>query len=394
MEKALTKCQSPHHHQSPVAVANVCSVTVTTAAPPITAASVVTAAVGGGGGGGSGLGRYVGTRLSSSSPSSPKSPTVSSVILSQNTLATQHNTRVLPCNSTDATVISDAAAASSASQQIKNKRKNFNPRCSASADEETYDQLSDISAANKNVIIDKMKLFATTLNDIQRNKMKMLSISNDAHYKLNTDSKKVQSEFQQTINTDPQIIFDTMSINWRKFLEDQTQPTQNELRSDPPTTSNCDNNSFYNIPNTNFSIAKSAFGLTTAAVEAAATGSTTVAAAATKSISAITVPPPTTSVKTVVAEECDVDSSAELTSMTSSAWQAKLNDASSNSKQLLTKADTPSDPKAHFEFACNAFNAVQELLNVYGLSLSPGDIVDAFRRKAVGKFFFSFLYII
>lgn len=33
------------------------------------------------------------------------------------------------------------------------------------------------------------------------------------------------------------------------------------------------------------------------------------------------------------------------------------------------------------EFACNAFNAVQELLNVYGLSISPGDIVDAFKKQ-------------
>lgn len=42
-------------------------------------------------------------------------------------------------------------------------------------------------------------------------------------------------------------------------------------------------------------------------------------------------------------------------------------------------------PQARMEFACNAFTAVQELLHVYGLSISPADIVNAFRRQASGS---------
>lgn len=42
----------------------------------------------------------------------------------------------------------------------------------------------------------------------------------------------------------------------------------------------------------------------------------------------------------------------------------------------------PMLPQQRLEFACNAFTAVQELLHVYGLSISPADIVNAFRQQA------------
>ena len=118
--------------------------------------------------------------------------------------------------------------------------------------------------------------------------------------------------------------------------------------------SDIEQNKFYNIPNTNFSIAKSAaLGIAAAAAAAAA-----VAAASSKS------------------------SKHDQTENASNSDTAKIE---------AEHLQTTKDPQAGLEFACNAFNAVQELLNVYGLSISPGDIVDAFKRQA-GKLFNNILF--
>lgn len=204
-----------------------------------------------------------------------------------------------PSVGTSIVQIPSAAAAALHHSQTKNKRKNFNPRCSTSADE--HDMNSSTTTATN----------ADTL-------------SSPTPSNPPSSTHQIASPTPITIRNspfkfdgDPRIAFEAMSINWRKLLESQQQANQsNEFR-------NFENNKFYNIPNTNFSIAKSAFGIAAAAA---------------------------------AAQQTPAMSSGE-----------------------------ENDPQSRIEFACNAFNAMQELLNVYGLSISPADIVDAFKKQAAGK---------
>lgn len=192
-------------------------------------------------------------------------------------------------------------------QQTKNKRKNFNPRCSTSADENDM---------NSTTTVDPV-LTATT-NAITP------SSPTPSNHPPSTNQNASPITIRNSpfkFDGDPRIAFEAMSINWRKLLESQQTQQSNEFRS-------FENNKFYNIPNTNFSIAKSAFGIAAAAA---------------------------------AAQQTPAMSSGEA-----------------------------NDPQSRIEFACNAFNAMQELLNVYGLSISPADIVDAFKKQAAGEYIFKY----
>lgn len=199
-----------------------------------------------------------------------------------------------------------SAAAVALHQQTKNKRKNFNPRCSTSADENDM---------NSSTTVDSMLSVATATAVTTPSSPTPTIPPPSTHQNASPTPITIRnSPFK--FDGDPRIAFEAMSINWRKLLESQQANQSNEFR-------NFENNKFYNIPNTNFSIAKSAFGIAAAAA---------------------------------AAQQTPAMSSGEA-----------------------------NDPQSRIEFACNAFNAMQELLNVYGLSISPADIVDAFKKQASGE---------
>lgn len=208
-----------------------------------------------------------------------------------------------PSVGTSIVQIPSVAAVALQNQQTKNKRKNFNPRCSTSADENDM---------NSTATVDSM-LTPTTNATIPSSPTPSNPPPSNHQNASPTPVAIRSSPFK--FDGDPRIAFEAMSINWRKLLESQQTQQSNEFRS-------FENNKFYNIPNTNFSIAKSAFGI--AAVAAA-------------------------------------------------------------QQTPAMSSDEANDPQSRIEFACNAFNAMQELLNVYGLSISPADIVDAFKKQAAGE---------
>lgn len=196
-----------------------------------------------------------------------------------------------------------SAVAALHNQQTKNKRKNFNPRCSTSADESTMNATTvDPSSPTE------------PLNPTPPPP----SNNNNNNSQQNTTPVAIRNS-PIKFDGDPRIAFEAMSINWRKLLGSQQSQQSQDF---------CDfeSNKFYNIPNTNFSIAKSAFGIAAAAA------------------------------------------AAQQQSATQS-----------------MRAGETNDPQSRIEFACNAFNAMQELLNVYGLSISPSDIVDAFKKQVAGE---------
>lgn len=202
--------------------------------------------------------------------------------------------------------IPSAAAVALHNQQTKNKRKNFNPRCSTSADE------NDMNAST--TVVDSMLATAPNTTNSPSSPTPSNPPPSTTHQNISPTPITIRnSPFK--FEGDPRIAFEAMSINWRKLLESQQTHQSNEFR-------NFENNKFYNIPNTNFSIAKSAFAAAAAAAQ-----------------------------------------------------QTPVNMATGEA----------SDPHSRIEFACNAFNAMQELLNVYGLSISPADIVDAFKKQAAGE---------
>lgn len=205
-----------------------------------------------------------------------------------------------PSVGTSIVQIPSAAAVALHHQQTKNKRKNFNPRCSTSADENDMNSLTTATMATNSTNPSSPTSSNPPPSTHQNTSPTPITIRN--------------SPFK--FDGDPRIAFEAMSINWRKLLESQQANQSNEYRS-------FENNKFYNIPNTNFSIAKSAFGIAAAAA---------------------------------AAQQTPAMSTGEA-----------------------------NDPQSRIEFACNAFNAMQELLNVYGLSISPADIVDAFKKQAAGE---------
>lgn len=69
-----------------------------------------------------------------------------------------------------------------------------------------------------------------------------------------------------------------------------------------------------------------------------------------------------------------------LTSVTNSALKHTTQSFINHQQQTFQSGDP--DPKP-LQFACNAFNAVQELLKTYGImQISPNDIVDALKNQA------------
>lgn len=253
----------------------------------------------------------------------------------------------------------------------KNKRKNFNPRCSsASADEDDDNNYCSIINKNHHIIIDNKNDVSDSINS-------------------SIDKNLIEKKSQQ------QIAFEAMSINWRKTLfgnQQQQQQTiiindsvndminNTEINPIPITTTttetttettsttfnDIENNKFYNIPNTNFSIAKSS-----------------AAASATKE----EIPISKQSIKMINSSDSNSVNS-DNNNIIVSEQQINVETAAAVAAAAVSSSATVSsnDPQARLEFACNAFNAVQELLNVYALSLSPSDIVDAFKRQMIGKF--------
>lgn len=209
-----------------------------------------------------------------------------------------------PSVGTSIVQIPSAAAVALHNQQTKNKRKNFNPRCSTSADENDMNSSTAVDA-----------LLTTATNATTPSSPTPSNAPPSTHQNVSQTPITIRnSPFK--FDGDPRIAFEAMSINWRKLLESQQTHQSNEF-------GNFESNKFYNIPNTNFSIAKSAFGIAAAAAAAQQT-------------------------------------------------PASL-------------SDEANDPQSRIEFACNAFNAMQELLNVYGLSISPADVVDAFKKQEGGE---------
>ncbi|KAJ6643934.1 Transcription factor castor, partial [Pseudolycoriella hygida] len=200
--------------------------------------------------------------------------------------------------------IPSAAAVVLHNQQTKNKRKNFNPRCSTSADENDM---------NSSTTVDSMLTVTTASNDPDPSSPTPSNPPPNLHQNASPTPTAIRnSPFK--FDGDPRIAFEAMSINWRKLLESQQANQSNEFRD-------FENNKFYNIPNTNFSIAKSAFGIAAAA-------------------------------------------------------------AAAQQQTLAMSQNEASDPQSRIEFACNAFNVMQELVKAYGPFISPTDIVDAFKKQA------------
>lgn len=213
------------------------------------------------------------------------------------------------------------------SQQTRNKRKNFNPRCSVNDDDE-FDNGQSNSGDNSGCINISSNQQHHHLNNVQ-------STPSVAH---NNKLSRIIID-PSAANNSTEITLDTMSINWRKSLDNQstattTVPTTGSATINSTNNSNKnDESQYYSIPNTNFSISKSALGLAAVAV------------------------------------------------------------ASQQSSGNLHTDGGPADPQARLELACNVFHVVQELQNVYGFSISPNDIVDALKRQAfVGEYFAILFY--
>lgn len=280
----------------------------------------------------------------------------------------------------------------------KNKRKNFNPRCSSASADEDDDDCSII----------KKKLKTKTTASIPLTLKQNLINENVSEHRNNDTNQiifdKISKDSQQ------QIAFEAMSINWRKILLENHQQTisetnmddivknttnmneiitttdsmSNETQTTTITTSTINNceNKFYNIPNTNFSIAKSA------ALNLATNITNHQDIATQQSIKMLNSDGIGNSDNNIVSEQQHINVATAAAAVAAAAV------SSSSSSSAVTGINN-NNPQARLEFACNAFNAVQELLNVYALSLSPGDIVDAFRRQMIGEFIFFiiFLYI-
>lgn len=184
-----------------------------------------------------------------------------------------------------------------------------------------------------------------------------------------------------------------MSANWQRLIAEKRTAHDREDAEEKDDIANVgqdtspmpsmgisnlgdiEGNKFYNIPNTNFSIAKTQAAFVAAAAAAAASAATASANAT-----------------------GTIDGSDVGLTLQQKLAAARTSDALSQLQQtqsLLNQhhANQSNDTQSPLQFACNAFNAVQELLNVYGLSISPNDIVDAFKKQAtVGKSHTSLLH--
>lgn len=224
----------------------------------------------------------------------------------------------------NAVPFTNAAATTSAHNtatfQTKNKRKNFNPRCSASADEEDSLNPPDIR----------------------------LSEANPSEKTLLPDPYDPRNE--------------AASINWRKLHPPPPPPpppahdSQSDMVGSTSEFGELHTNQFYNIPNTNFSIAKSMAGeATNSSMPALRTN------------------------ETMSVAKTDDSATALARTAATDASTARL------VTEMATAAHAVNSPQALIEFTCNALNAFKELRNIYGFSISPSDIVDAFKKQAIGE---------
>lgn len=188
-------------------------------------------------------------------------------------------------------------------------------------------------------------------------------------------AESVECDERHPIDDAPMI-----TSNWQKLLAANcamSSPVNtNELITDTKSQlsalseisalDDIEGNKFYNIPNTNFSIAK-----TQAAFAAAAAAAATAAAAVTTS---------NNSTNMIGADM--TFQQRFLTARTSDAIQQ----FQQHQQTLLMNQQNlniTNDPQSQLQFA---FNAVQELLNAYLPSISQSDIVDALKKQAtVGK---------
>lgn len=255
----------------------------------------------------------------------------------------------------------------------KNKRKNFNPRFSAN------DEQTATSTATTTTLPDSAdtKTNSTIENSVSdNNKVNSIILNKDVI--MENAIKIDQSDNSDMTATDHNpIASEAMSINWRKVLTENllgVQPSQqqppstghqtdneNAIDSKNLQTQTNENANFFNIPNTNFSIGK----MPTSSIG---------------SIDPFSVSGSSSSDK--MSESIAGLHSSALENATSQLEQARsiLNHHQQQVRQHQQQQQQ--DPQSKLEFACNAFNAVQELLNVYGLSISPNDIVDAFKKQA------------
>lgn len=247
--------------------------------------------------------------------------------------------------------VSSPAASNSSNSYFtqKNKRKNFNPRFSAN-DEQT------IPDSFKNSTID---------NSVSDNN----SIISNKDVIMENAIKLGQSDNSDLTATDHNAIAsEAMSINWRKVLTDNIIGMQqtsaagqdSEALDQKSIQTAIDKTNFFNIPNTNFSIGKA----NTLSIED--TQSTTTSAA--------------TTLSGKLNESLSNLHNSALETATAQLEQARS--ILHHHQQQVRQQQQQQDSQTKLEFACNAFNAVQELLNVYGLSISPNDIVDAFKKQA------------
>lgn len=242
----------------------------------------------------------------------------------------------------------------------KNKRKNFNPRCSATdglSNDPTYSTTNFPSDGINNSI----------------NKSTDVIMKNTSQVDDSVLSYLRESQADMSANWQ-RLIAENRTAHDHEDAEEKDDKTNVEQDTSPMPTMGISNlgdiegNKFYNIPNTNFSIAKTQAAFVAAAAAAAASAATA----------------SSNSTGTIDGSDVGFTLQQKLAA-------ARTSDALSQLQQtqsLLSQhhANQSNDTQSPLQFACNAFNAVQELLNVYGLSISPNDIVDAFKKQAtVGK---------
>lgn len=218
-------------------------------------------------------------------------------------------------------------------QTTKNKRKNFSPRCSATEE-------SNLKPIDSTIIIPSSKEACNSINE-----------NEDVIAKTPLN----QHETNETTIVEG-IPDDALSINWRKcFIENSTinnemednkesQSLLNQEHTDLlstataaiPAVTDIENNKFYNIPNTNFSIAKTQAAFAAAAAAAVSTNLQ-------QRLSAIPI------TNTFAHQPFN---------------QPNLHHQTNDSQFPLQ------------------FAFFQELFNVYGFSISNNDIVDALKKQA------------
>lgn len=241
----------------------------------------------------------------------------------------------------------------------KNKRKNFNPRCSA-ADEFNSDPTTNSTI---NVSNNSNSMNNENENVISNTADRAESVECDEKHPID-DATMITNNWQKLLTAN---CAQSAPINKNELITDTK--SQISALSEISALDDIEGNKFYNIPNTNFSIAK-----TQAAFAAAAAAAATAAAAVTTSHNS--------------ANNIDADMAFQQRFLTARTTDA-IQQFQQHQQTLLMNQQNlniTNDPQSQLQFACSAFNAVQELLNAYLPSISQSDIVDALKKQAtVGK---------